>query len=78
MKRDKRSDDDVKKALRLGWGFNRNFGKYVSQSRLLSRKDLTGGFEALLQADLSPKTSTHTPQLIMQRMLYEMCTLNQS
>ena len=78
MKRDKRSDDDVKKALRLGWGFNRNFGKYVSQSRLLSRKDLTGGFEALLQADLSLKTSTHTPQLIMQRMLYEMCTLNQS
>ena len=73
MKHEMRSDDDVKKALRLGWWFNRNYPKYLAQAKLLSRPDLMSGFEVLLQADVSLKTSVHPPHLVMQRMLYDLC-----
>jgi len=73
MKHEMRSDDDVKKALKLGWWVNRNYPKYLAQAKLLSRADLMNGFEVLLQADVSLKTSVHPPHLIMQRMLYGLC-----
>ena len=73
LKQEKKSDDETQKALKLGWGFNRHFKKYATQAKLLSRKDLQTGFEALLQADLALKTSTQSPRLIMQRLLYELC-----
>lgn len=73
LKQEKKSDDETKKVLKLGWGFNQHFKKYLTQAQLLSRKDLQTGFEALLQADLALKTSTQSHRLIMQRLLYELC-----
>ena len=74
LKRDRRTDDDIKKKLQLGWGFNRFYNRYSAQSRLLSGRDLLSGFEALYEADTSLKSSTLPPELVMRRLLYTLCT----
>jgi len=73
LKRDRHSDDTIKKTLQLGWGFNRFYNRYAAQSRLLSGRDLQSGFEALYEADIALKTSTLPPELVMHRLLYELC-----
>ena len=57
LKRDRLTDDSIKKKLQLGWGFNRFFDRYVAQSKLLSGRTLQDGFEVLYEADLALKTS---------------------
>lgn len=74
LKRDRRTDDDIKKKLQLGWGFNRFYNRYSAQSRLLAGRDLLSGFEALYEADTSLKSSTLPPELVMRRLLYTLCT----
>ncbi len=74
LKRDRRTDDDIKKRLQLGWGFNRFYNRYSAQSRLLAGRDLLNGFEALYEADLALKTSTLPPEFVMRRLLYTLCT----
>ena len=74
LKRDRRTDDDIKKKLQLGWGFNRFYNRYSAQSRLLSGRDLLSGFEALYEADTSLKSSALPPELVMRRLLYTLCT----
>ena len=74
LKRDRRTDDDIKKQLQLGWGFNRFYNRYSAQSRLLSGRDLLSGFEALYEADTSLKSSALPPELVMRRLLYTLCT----
>jgi DNA polymerase-3 subunit delta len=74
LKRDRRTDDDIKKKLKLGWGFNRFYNRYAAQSRLLAGRDLLGGFEALYEADTALKSSTLPPELVMRRLLYTLCT----
>lgn len=73
MKRERQSDEEIKKLLKLGWGFNRFFAQYAAQAGLLTGRDLHIGFEALYQADVSLKTSTLSPHLVMQKLLYELC-----
>lgn len=73
LKRDRRTDDDIKKTLQLGWGFNRFYNRYSAQSRLLSGRDLLSGFEALYEADTSLKSSALPPELVMRRLLYTLC-----
>lgn len=74
LKRDRRTDDDIKKKLQLGWGFNRFYNRYSAQSRLLAGRDLLTGFEALYEADTSLKSSALPPELVMRRLLYVLCT----
>ncbi len=74
LKRDRRTDDEIKKQLQLGWGFNRFYNRYSAQSRLLSGRDLLSGFEALYEADTSLKSSALPPELVMRRLLYTLCT----
>ncbi len=73
LKRDRQSDDSIKKTLQLGWGFNRFYNRYAAQSRLLAGRDLQNGFEALYEADIALKTSALPPALVMHRLLYELC-----
>lgn len=73
MQQSRRSEDDIKKSLKLGWGFNRYFPQYVTQSKLLAPKDLPLGFEALLQADIALKSSVRSPKLVMTELLYDLC-----
>ena len=73
LKRDRQTDDDIKKKLQLGWGFNRFYNRYAAQSRLLAGRDLQHGFEALYEADIALKTSVLPPELVMHRLLYELC-----
>ena len=73
LKRDRHSDDGIKKTLKLGWGFNRFYNRYAAQSRLLSGRDLQNGFEALYEADIALKTSALPPGLVMHRLLYGLC-----
>lgn len=73
MQQSRRSEDDIKTSLKLGWGFNQYFAQYVTQARLLSPQDLPLGFEALLQADIALKSSVHSPRLVMSRLLYDLC-----
>lgn len=74
LKRERRTDDDIKKKLQLGWGFNRFYNRYAAQSRLLAGRDLLKGFEALYEADIALKTSALPPELVMRRLLYTLCT----
>ncbi len=74
LKRDRHTDDGIKKKLQLGWGFNRFYNRYVAQSRLLAGRELLTGFEALYEADIALKTSTQPPELVMRRLLYTLCT----
>ena len=73
LKRDHQSDADIKKKLQLGWGFNRFYNRYAAQSRLLAGRDLQHGFESLYEADIALKTSALPPELVMHRLLYELC-----
>ena len=73
LKRDRLTDDSIKKKLQLGWGFNRFFDRYVAQSKLLSGRTLQDGFEVLYEADLALKTSLFKPEIIMRHLLYELC-----
>lgn len=73
MKRDRLSDEEIKKSLKMGWGFNRFFAQYAAQAGLLTARDLHVGFEALYQADIALKTSVRSPHLVMQKMLYDLC-----
>ncbi|MXW03514.1 MAG: DNA polymerase III subunit delta [Gemmatimonadetes bacterium] len=74
LKRDRRTDDDIKKKLQLGWGFNRFYNRYAAQSRLLAGRDLLSGFEALYEADTALKSSALPPELVMRRLLFTLCT----
>ena len=74
LKRDRRTDDDIKKKLKLGWGFNRFYNRYAAQSRLLAGRDLLSGFEALYEADTALKSSALPPEHVMRRLLYTLCT----
>lgn len=74
LKRERRTDDDIKKRLQLGWGFNRFYNRYAAQSRLLAGRDLLSGFEALYEADTALKSSALPPELVMRRLLYSLCT----
>ena len=73
MKWERQSDEEIKRSLKLGWGFNKFFAQYAAQAGLLTVRDLHGGFEALYQADMSLKTSTRSPHLIMKKLLYDLC-----
>jgi DNA polymerase-3 subunit delta len=73
MQQERRTEEDIKKALKLGGGFNRYFPQYAAQARQLSPRDLYTGFEALLEADMALKTTTRLPDLIMQQLLYTLC-----
>lgn len=73
LKHARQSDDEIKKALKLGWGFERHYPQYLAQARRLSVRDLQTGFEALLEADVALKTSRQSPRLVMQRLLYALC-----
>lgn len=73
LKQDRQSDDVIKKTLQMGWGFNRFYSRYAAQSRLLDSRSLQGGFEALYEADVALKTSHLRPELVMHRLLYELC-----
>lgn len=67
-----RSEEDMKAALKLGRA-NWHFPKYAAQAKRLSRHDLLGGFESLLEADLALKTSTRSPRLVMERLVSTLC-----
>ena len=58
LKKDRRSDEVIKKTLQMGWGFNRFYSRYAAQSRLLDDRNLQGSFESLYEADIALKTST--------------------
>lgn len=73
LKKDRRSDEVIKKTLQMGWGFNRFYSRYAAQSRLLDDRNLQGSFESLYEADIALKTSTLSPELVMHRLLYELC-----
>lgn len=76
MSQMKRSEEEIKGALKLGragW----YFPEYAAQAKRLSRGDLRGGFESLLRADLALKTSTRPPRLVMEALLYDLCRQRQ-
>lgn len=73
MQQERRSEDDIKSALKLGWGFNRFYAQYATQAKLLAPRNLRADFEALSQADMGLKTSAQSPKLVMQELLYTLC-----